>query len=269
MPKQTVNGIGIYYEVHGNGAPLVLIMGLRRNIEWWYKQLPDLSVHYQVIIFDNRGGGRTDKPPGEYSIAQFADDTAGLMHGLGLQHAHILGISMGGYIAQELAIRYPKMVDSLILGCTSAGGASAVTMSAERAEKFVDIQGLTPEEILQKNMDIFFSDSFIRNNPEAVKIFAELSMRWYQPAEAFIQQFNACQKHDTVNRVHLIKAPTLILSGDDDPLIPPQNSVILKELMPHAHLKMFPTLRHCFFIEDSERFNQTVLEFLESIKKKL
>jgi pimeloyl-ACP methyl ester carboxylesterase len=268
MPQQNVNGIKIYYEIHGSGEPLLLIMGIRRNIEWWYKQLPDLSAHYRVIVFDNRGSGRTDKPAGEYSIEQFADDTAGLMRSLGIQHAHVLGYSMGGYIAQELAITHPHMVDSLILVSTGAGGARAVTMSADRAEKFADIQGLTPEEILQKNMDIFFSDRFLSNHPDEVRIFSELSMRWYQPAEAFVQQFNACQKHDTVTRIHLIKAPTLILSGEDDPLIPPQNSMILKELMPQAQLKMFPTLRHCFFIEASGLFNQTVLSFLQSVKEK-
>jgi pimeloyl-ACP methyl ester carboxylesterase len=241
-------------------------MGIRRNLEWWYKQLPDLSARYQVIVFDNRGSGRTDKPAGQYSIEQFADDTAGLMHALEIKHAHVLGYSMGGYIAQELAVNYPHLVSSLILVSTGAGGTSAVTMSMDRAEKFADIKGLTPEEILQKNMDIFFSDHFICNNPDEVRLFSELSMRWYQPAEAFIQQFNACQKHDTVNRIHLVKVPTLILSGDDDPLIPPQNSMILKELIPHAYLKMFPTLRHCFFIEDSEQFNQTVINFLSSLK---
>ena len=269
MPQQNVNGIQIYYEIHGSGEPLLLIMGIRRNIEWWYKQLLDLSAHYQVIVFDNRGSGRTDKPAGEYSIEQFADDTAGLMHRLGIKHAHVLGYSMGGYIAQELAINYPHMVDSLILVSTGTGGARAVTMSAERAEKFADIQGLTPEEILQKNMDIFFSDRFIRNHPDEVRRFSELSMRWYQPAEAFVQQFNACQKHDTVSRLHTVKVPTLILSGDDDPLIPPQNSMILKELLPHAELKMFSNLRHCFFIEDHEKFNKIVLTFLQSVNEKL
>ena len=196
------------------------------------------------------------------------DDTAGLMRGLGVKHAHILGYSMGGYIAQELAIAHPHMVDSLILVSTGAGGASAVTMSAERAEKFSDIEGLTPEEILQKNMDIYFSDEFIRKRPDEVRIFSELSMRWYQPAEAFIQQFNACQRHDTVSRIHLIKAPAVILTGDDDPLIPPQNSIILKKLMPHSYLKLFKGLRHCFFIEDCKQFNQTVLDFLQSLKEK-
>jgi pimeloyl-ACP methyl ester carboxylesterase len=179
-----------------------------------------------------------------------------------------LGISMGGFIVQELAINYPEMVTSLILGCTNAGGDIAVPMSPDLAKKFVSIQGLSPEEILQKNMDIFFSDHFINNNLEEIKIFSELSMRWYQPAEAFVQQFNACQKHDTVSRLHSIRVPTLIMSGDDDPLIPPENSKILKDLIPHAEFCLFPRLRHCFFIEDSNNFNQKVLNFLNSIEEK-
>ena len=110
MPKIKANGIDLYYEIHGRGDPLVLIMGLRRNAEWWYCQIPTLSEHFQVLVFDNRGAGRSDQPDGDYSISLFADDTAALMKGLGLSSAHVLGISMGGYIAQELAINYPEMV---------------------------------------------------------------------------------------------------------------------------------------------------------------
>ncbi len=96
MPTVKVNGIHLYYEVSGQGHPLILIMGLRRNISWWYRQIPELSRHFTVIAFDNRGAGRSDKPVMEYSIGLFADDTAGLMNALGIQNAHVLGISMGG-----------------------------------------------------------------------------------------------------------------------------------------------------------------------------
>jgi len=137
-----------------------------------------------VIAFDNRGAGRSDKPVMEYSISLFADDTAGLMKALGIQNAHVLGISMGGYIAQELAIRHPEMVRSLILGCTSPGGNRAVIMSEERMKKFTANDGLTPEEILRKDMDIYFSDDFIANQPDKVKEFIEISLRHYQPPAA-------------------------------------------------------------------------------------
>jgi len=268
MPRLKVNDIEIYYELHGWGDPLVLIMGLRRNAEWWFRQVPDLSKHFKVLVFDNRGAGRTEKPVMDYSIRLFADDMAGLMEALDIKKAHILGISMGGYIAQELAINYPGRVRSLILGCTSAGGERTVLMSPERLKKFTANEGLTPEQILRKDMDIYFSNHFIRENPEKIKEFVSISLRYYQPPDAFLRQFAACLKHDTVNRLNRVTVPTLITSGDDDPLVPPENSRILKELIPHAELIFFPDKRHCFFIEEAERLNQKAIDFFKSVQIK-
>src|SRR4030042_4514445 len=168
MPRQKVNDIEIYYELHGQGEPLVLIMGLRRNIEWWYLQIPTLSKHFKVLAFDNRGAGRSDKPKMDYSIRLFADDAAELMKTVQIGRAHIIGISMGGYIAQELAINYPEMVRGLILGCTSAGGERVVLMSPDRLTKFTANEGLTPEQILRKDMDIYFSNEFIKKYPDKI-----------------------------------------------------------------------------------------------------
>jgi len=264
MSKIEVNGINIYYEIHGRGEPLVLIMGLRRNAEWWYCQLPTLSEHFQVLVFDNRGAGRSDQPDGDYSISLFADDTAALMKGLGLSSAHVLGISMGGYIAQELAINYPEMVQGLILGCTGPGGSQAVLMSPERLTKFIANKGLSPEDILLKDMDIYFSKRFIQERPEKIKEFVEISRRYYQPPESFLRQFAACQKHDTFERLHRITQPTLIMTGDDDPLVPPENSRILKEMIPQSRLEFFPAGRHCFFMEFAPLFNRQVISFLKN-----
>jgi pimeloyl-ACP methyl ester carboxylesterase len=261
MPQVAVNGIKVYYEIHGKGDPLILIMGLRRNAEWWYCQIPVLSEHFKVIAFDNRGAGRSDKPRMDYSIRLFADDTAALLEALGIKRAHVLGISMGGYIAQELAINYPDKVRSLILGCTSCGGERAVRMSPERMKEFEAVEGLTPEEILRKNMDIYFSDEFIQEHPEKVEEFMEISFRYPQPPEFFERQFAACLKHDTVNRLHLISVPILIMAGEDDPLVPSENSRILKDLMPGAELYLFPGCSHCFFIESAEEFNQRAVAF--------
>jgi pimeloyl-ACP methyl ester carboxylesterase len=266
MPTVTLNGIQIYYEIHGRGDPLVLIMGLRRNAEWWQYQIPTLSQSFQVVVFDNRGAGRSDKPDMPYSIGLFAEDTKELMSSLGIRRAHVLGVSMGGYIAQELAILYPEMVRGLILGCTSPGGKRAVAMSPERLAMFTAIQGLSPEQILRKDMDIYFSQHFIDTNPDWINRFIEISLRYYQPVEAFQHQFEACLTHDTTDRLQTIHRPTLILSGDDDPLVPPENSRILKECIPQAELVFFPNGRHCFFIEEAELFNKKVLAFLKGIK---
>ena len=238
MAEVDVNGCKIYYEVHGQGDPLVLIMGLRRNLEWWYRQIPALSEHFQVIAFDNRGAGRSDKPVMEYSIRLFADDTAGLMDALDISKARILGISMGGYIAQELALNYPTKVKSLVLGCTGCGGDRAVIMSPERLDKFTANKGLNPEEILRKDMDIYFSDDYISQQTEMIEEFVGISMRYYQPVDAFFRQFDACLRHDTGDRLHRISVPSLVMTGDDDPLVPPQNSDILKSLIPGAELSV-------------------------------
>jgi len=264
MGKVKVNGCELYYEVHGQGDPLVLIMGLRRNVEWWYRQIPALAEHFQVIAFDNRGAGRSDKPAMEYSIRLFADDTAGLMDALDISEARILGISMGGYIAQELALNYPAKVNSLVLGCTGCGGDRAVSMSPERMEKFTANKGLNPEEILRKDMDIYFSDDYVVQNTETIEKFVEISMRYYQSADAFFRQFDACLRHDTGDRLNQIAVPTLIMTGDDDPLVPPQNSHVLKDLIEGAELSVFPSGRHCFFIEEADRFNKEAVYFFKA-----
>lgn len=261
MATVNVNGCEFYYEIHGQGDPLVLIMGLRRNLEWWYRQIPALSQHFQVIAFDNRGAGRSEKPAMEYSIGLFADDTAGLMDVLDISTAHVLGISMGGYIAQELALNYPAKVKSLVLGCTGCGGDRAVIMSPERLEKFTANKGLTPEEILRKDMDIYFSDDYVSQHTETIEKFVEISMRYYQPADAFFRQFDACLRHDTGDRLKNIAAPTLIMTGDDDPLVPPQNSHVLKDLIAGADLSVFAGGRHCFFIELADEFNKKAVDF--------
>jgi len=231
-----------------------------------YRQIPELSKHFHVIAFDNRGAGRSDKPVMDYSIRLFADDTAGLMEALGIQNAHILGISMGGYIAQELALHHPDKVRSLLLGCTSCGGSRAVPMSEERMKKFTANEGLTPEEILRKDMDIYYSDGFIKDHPDKVQEFIEISLRHYQPADAFFRQFAACLHHDTADQLSSIKVPVLIAAGDDDPLVPSVNSMILKELIPRAELCFLPGRRHCFFIEEAETFNRKAIQFFGAVE---
>jgi pimeloyl-ACP methyl ester carboxylesterase len=216
-----------------------------------------------VVVFDNRGAGRSDQPAMDYSIPLFAEDTAALMKGLGLSSAHVLGVSMGGYIAQELAINYPEMVQRLILGCTGPGGSRAILMSPERLAKFTANKGLSPEEILRKDMDIYFSEGFIQEKPEKIEEFVEISRRYYQPPESFLRQFAACQKHDTFERLNRITQSTLIMTGDDDPLIPPENSRILRERIPQARLEFFSAGRHCFFMEFASLFNQRTIAFLK------
>jgi len=126
MAFTRVNGVTLYYEVHGKGDPLLLIMGLGANATGWSSQVPSFSREYQVIAFDNRGAGRSDKPNEPYSMDQMADDAHALLDELGVGPAHVFGMSLGGMIAQELMLRHPRHVRSLILGGTMAGGPTAL-----------------------------------------------------------------------------------------------------------------------------------------------
>ena len=137
-------------------------------------------------------------------------------------------------------------------------------MSSERLEKFQANAGLQPEEILRKDMDIYFSDEFVEHHPEDIEEFIEISLRHYQPADAFFRQFDACRRHDTVDRLKRIAVPTLIMTGDDDPLVPPENSYILKELIPAAELLVFPGGRHCVMIEKPGQYNKKVIDFFKA-----
>src|SRR4051794_18504846 len=133
MPHVTANGTKLYWEEHGSGDPILLIMGLGASLEAWDRLAPILATRYRTILFDNRGVGRSDVPPGPYSLETMADDAAAVLDAAGVKSAHVIGISMGGMIAQELALRHPSRVRRLILGCTSCGGREAVRAEAEVA----------------------------------------------------------------------------------------------------------------------------------------
>src|SRR5512140_3823371 len=131
MPHVTSAGTKIYWEEHGTGDPLLLIMGLGATLEWWRRLMPALTPRYRTIVYDNRGVGRSDVPPGPYAIPQMADDGAAVMEAAGIASAHVFGASMGGMIAQELALNHAARVRSLILGCTACGGTQVVPASRE------------------------------------------------------------------------------------------------------------------------------------------
>ena len=266
MPKREVGRIEMYYEIHGRGRPLVLIMGLRRDHSWFYRQTPEFSEHYQTLVFDNRGSGRTDKPREPYSIKGMADDTTGLMEDLGISSAHVLGVSMGGYIAQELALNYPDKVQGLVLCCTSPGGRRHLPMSEALRNEIINVRGLTSEQIFRKSLPILFSDRYLGEFKEDIEAFVEMSLEYDQPASAFLRQLEACQAHDTCDRLPGLKAPTLVMTGSDDELVPAGNSPILAELIPGAGLEVIPGGGHCFFVEMADRFNEAVLSFLEQVE---
>ena len=179
MPKVKVNDVQLYHEVHGQGEPLVLIMGLGANTSGWDMQIPALSREFQVVAFDNRGSGRSDKPPTPYSMRLFADDTAGLMDTLGIASAHVYGQSMGGLIAQELALSYPQRVRTLVLGSTSCGGQQAIPALPEHVTLMAALNMLSVEEAAEKGLPLMYSEEFIaRKRQELIaRALAEAELR--------------------------------------------------------------------------------------------
>jgi len=263
MPKVKVNDIQIYYEVHGEGFPLIMITGWSGNIDWWdLRLIQELSKKYKLVIFDNRGVGRTDISDMKYTIKLFANDTAGLMDALGISRANVLGFSMGGMIAQELVLNYPEKVEKLVLCSTHCGGTKSVPPSQKALDMFiVDESALSPEQIARMTIPILFTEDFIKNNPDLVEFSLQQILRAPISIKALLRQVNAIMEFDTYERLSQIKVPTLVLHGKQDILVPPENGSILAEAIPNAKFVYFENSAHGL-IEEMEKVISVVLDFL-------
>lgn len=254
------NGIELYYEKSGNGPVLILIEGLGASIYLWEKQIPELSKHFTVIAYDNRGVGKSAKSPGPYSITMMADDLAGLMKALDIPKAHILGASMGGLIAEEFALRYPDMVNKLILCATTAGGKDHIPMSQEVLQLVLMTQG-EPHELLKKKLALVYTDSYLQN-PKNLEHLINLRLENPYDPDTYQAQAMAAAVFDRSEEVKNIKAPTLILAASNDLLMPVENSYNLNEKIPNSKIKVQEGYGHQFFVENYEEFNRDVIFFL-------
>lgn len=265
MPTVKIGDVSIYYEVHGEGEPLVLIMGYGHNSGHWFSQIPGLSQEYGVIAFDNRGTGRSDKPDIPYTVQTLAEDMSGLLEALGIDAAHIYGVSMGGMIAQEFALCYPDKVISLILGCTNCGGRNSIMPDAEAMDLLFNaerMKRLTPEQNARETLPFLCNQEFIDNNPDIVEQYITKTVEYVTPLHSYRRQTGAIMKHDTYERLPQIKAPTLVIAGTADRLIPAENSRILASRIPTAELVTLENIGHGFFIEAVEEANKAILDFL-------
>ena len=263
MPKVKVNDIQIYYEVHGEGFPLLMIMGLGANVDWWDpRMVQELSKNFKLVMFDNRGAGRTDVSDKRYTIKSFAEDTAGLMDALGISRAHVIGFSMGGMIAQELALNYPEKVEKLVLCSTFCGGTKAVPPSEEITEMLsADRSAFSPEEIARMTIPLLFTEDFIKNNHDLVELSIQQILKAPISNEAFMSQLNAGMEFTTYDRLPQIRTSTLILHGKRDILMPPKNGSILAEAILNAKLVYFENSAHGL-IEEMEKVIHVLLNFL-------
>lgn len=272
MPRVRVGEINMHYEVHGEGEPLLLIASMGSDLNAWRLQTPAFSKKYRVVTFDNRGAGRSDAPDIPYSIAMMADDTVGLMDVLGVEKAHVLGKSMGGYIAQEVAIRHPGRSISLILVSTSAGSHVAETPIlrgwAEGAMK-----GVSRKTCFQIMLPFIFSDNTFED-PEMVNMAIEMIGGRAIPrqgdaespqARALRRQFIACVEHCARGRLGQVSAPALVIAGRDEFFVPLELCRELADSIPNAGLVMLEGGGHALNEDVPEEFNRAVLQFLAQV----
>ena len=267
MPKVRVGDINMYYEIHGEGFPLVMIMGLGGPSAAWEKYIVEkFSKEFKVIIFDNRGTGHSDAPEGTYSIEMLAGDTAGLLTALDVTRAHVLGLSMGGMIAIEFALSYPERVEKLILCCTSGGVSRFVPPKSDSMQDLMGLMSGEPEEIMKTALRLLYTEEFIAQNPERIEEFIQ-EMRSsnvsYSP-EGTKRQLGGIMGFDAHDRLHTIEKPTLIIAGKKDVLVPYENSQILSEEIPASKLVLFEDAGHGLYSQKREEFCQIVLDFLKN-----
>jgi pimeloyl-ACP methyl ester carboxylesterase len=261
MPKALVNGVHVYYEVYGQGEPILLIMGLGGSALGWQSQIPTLSQHLRVIAHDNRDAGRSDRTATDYAMADMADDAAGLLDHLGIGSAHVYGVSMGGMISQELALRHPERVRSLVLGCTSPC-LLAMPPSEKAVRDITEAEELPIREAFERTAWMGYSDAYLAAHKDDLWLRAQVEAGLTPPLEAWRRQYAAVAGFDVRDRLGQIRAPTLVMTGDDDPLVPPENSRFLVEHIAGAELVAFPGGRHAFNVEFEEESNSAVLEFV-------
>ena len=251
-------GAKFYWDEQGSGEPLLLIMGLSYPSYMWHRSRPLLSKTHRTIAFDNRGIGQSDVPPGAYSIALMASDAAAVLDAARVDSAHVFGVSMGGMIAQEFALQYPSRVRSLILGCTTPGGPNAVRAEPAALQALIR-QGMTPEEAREAIIPFIYDPSTPRDR---IDEDMAIRMKWYPTPQGYAGQLQGIFAWEAYSRIAHITAPTLVIHGETDRLIPPANATLLAERIPGAKLFLIPGASHIFETDQPAAAHRAVTEFL-------
>ena len=258
MPFVENEGARIYWDEQGSGEPLLLIMGLSYPSYMWHRSRPDLAKRFRTIALDNRGVGQSDAPPGVYPMALMAGDAAAVLDAAGTESAHVFGVSMGGMIAQEFALQYPHRVRSLILGCTAAGGPHAVQAEPEALQALLR-RDVTPEESKEAIIPFIYDAATPR---ERIDEDMAIRMKWYPTAQGYMGQLQGIFGWEAYSRIVQITAPTLVIHGETDRLVPAANSRLIAEKIPGAKLVLIPNASHIFETDQPDVAHHAILEFL-------
>jgi pimeloyl-ACP methyl ester carboxylesterase len=262
----TVHGRRLAYDEvsppHPQGTVL-LLTGLASKRLGWYKQLPVFGQVYRTIALDHRDTGDSDLATEPYTTADQADDAAAVLQALGVSKTYVVGISMGGFIALELTLRHPELVQKLVLTGTSAGGPTRVAPGPEMLALLMqDRSGVEVGELARRNYAQLMAPGFAESHPEDMERVAENARYHPQSAEAYRRQLQTTLSHNASDRLEQIQVPTLVVHGEVDPLVPVQNGRYLAEHIHGAQLICYPDTGHISIVERAEDYNRDVLTFL-------
>jgi pimeloyl-ACP methyl ester carboxylesterase len=250
--------VKIAWESTGAGEPLILIQGLGYARWGWDPVVPGLAARFRVLTFDNRGIGDSDKPPGPYTARELAADALQVLDEAGAEHAHVVGASLGGMVAQELAVAAPRRVDRLVLCCTTPGGPAAVPMPAVTVRLFQEASTLAPEAALKR-----FIENALGAEPPKGLVDELLRRRLASPPDPAGWQAQAAAGTTFPGVDGTIGVPTLVLHGTADNVVDVGNADLLARLIPEARTELFQSAGHLFFWEQPDRFVRIVTEFLQ------
>jgi len=252
--------VELAYELLGDGPPLLLIQGLGYGGRGWGPVLDLLAEDFTVAAFDNRGFGASDVPAGPYSVPELAEDARAVLDAAGLDQAHILGASLGGMVAQELALAHPERIDMLVLACTTPGGLGSFPMPAQTVALMLEAPTMPPDAALRRFVENALGDGTSEELVERI-----VAYRTTNPPDlgGWQAQAAAGATHDAFDRIGRIAAPTLVVHGTEDAVVDPRNADLLAERIPGARVELLEGCGHLLFWEQPERFAGLIREFLQ------
>ena len=258
MPFATNRGTKIYWDEQGQGPPVLLVMGLGWASNMWHRTRPVLAEHFRTIAFDNRGAGRSGVPPGPYAMATMASDAAAVLEAAGIASAHLMGASMGGMMAQEFALDYPQRVRSLVLACTLPGGKHSVQAEPAAMQMLLQRTG-GPKERAEAAVPFLYDAATPR---EQIDLDLQVLSEYYPVPEGYAAQLQAIFAWEAYSRLPQIGAPTLVIHGKNDRLVPAENADLIAARISKATLVKIPAAGHILMTDQPKWTQDTILEFL-------
>lgn len=271
LPFETIGDVDIYYEIHGppDAPPLVMIGGWASYRWIWFRQISTFKKKYRCVVFDNRGAGRSSKPDYPYTIEMLAGDTVGLMEALEIDTAHILGISMGGLIAQRIGISYQNNVRSLIIVSSHFGGPNQIRMDDKTMALLIALptETITKEQAREMRYRATFTPEFLKENKTVINQIDMWAEQYPTPLYAQVRQSAATGLFNSEGELKYISAKTLVIHGDRDIAVPPKNAELLAKNIPNSKLVIIEGGAHFSIIEKYEEFNNAVMDFIDEVEK--